>query len=252
MVFPSDVSYYGNAVLRHDSTTHDFISYFIMQDLTKKKVDDQIKKQIINEYKLNFCNHFVETSHFINFVCNNSLSENFKPEFFNNLFIYVKQFYPDIEITKNIDDVSSFRNLFNNCYGTIRKIMDQFLENYDIGYVTNNTKSINEILNLYSIIEDFMIRFYEYSIVGILGQKYIITSCNNCDKKFLDQLIEGYSLFRLQKVRLVKPQGNTGNPYYEFCPILPTKDVGFPIDEYIEILGNGNNFESKKMLKLLN
>lgn len=251
MLFPSDISYYGNLVLRHDSTNHDCISYFIMRELDSKKVDAQTKKQILSEYKLNFCNHFVETSHFINFVSNNSLSDSFRTEFFSNLFIYIKQFYSDVELIKNIDDISSLRILFNNCYGNIRKIMDQFLDNYDMKYISNNAKTINEIFNLYSVIEEFMIRFYDYSIVGILGQKYIITSSNNCEKKFLDQLIDGYSLFRLQKIRLVKKTGNMLNSYYEFCPVLPTKDVGLFIHEYIETLANDNKIENRKFVKLL-
>jgi hypothetical protein len=128
----------------------------------------------------------------------------------------------------------------------VNDLLSQLSSSENIECVHKNMEVINKIFKFYGIIEDFMIRFYNYSIVGISNQKYIITACSNCDKKFIDYLMQGYSLFRLQKIGLV----NTNSKMqYEFFPVLPTKDVGFPVDEYIEY-GDNNKIESKKLIKL--
>ena len=62
MPIPSTVDYFGNAVLRHDSNRNDSITYFINRGLSDKNVDAQTIRKVINEYRLVFCNHYVETS----------------------------------------------------------------------------------------------------------------------------------------------------------------------------------------------
>lgn len=251
MFFPNNIEHYGNAVLIHDGNQiKDYLSLVKLKMQQDKINKDNIKK-FTNEYRLIFCNHFVETSHFINFINTNRIVKKQKDDFFYYLLIYIKQFYSDIDFLKNINDVSSLAALFDKCYKKLDSLLSETLDNSNLECVKRNTELINRIFKFYGIIEDFMIRFYSYSIVGISGQKHIITACSNCDKKFIDYLMQGYSLFRLQKICLVNNHDNDAKQHYEFFPVLPTKDVGFPIDEYIEILDSDNKIENKRLVKML-
>ena len=232
MIFPENIMYWGNAVLRHDSENNKSFLYFINRKLSKNKVDEKTIEKICSEYKLIFCNHFVETSHYVNFISKNKIAQGKRDEFFHYMLIFFKQFYPDYDLLKEVNDESSLMLLFNKCYERINTLLGQFLENYDMQCVRNNMESVNKIYDFYDKIEDFMIRFYGYSIIGISNEKRIITACSDCDKKFIDYLLQGYTLYRLQRLAFVE---NNKEPYYEFLPVLPTKDVGFPIDEYIEV-----------------
>ncbi len=250
MLFPSKIDYYGNAILKHGSINNDsFISY-IKSDLSREKVDQEIISKTIADYKLTFCNHFVETSHFVGAISFKEVAKDYRKIFFRYLLLYLKQFYPDYELTRNIGDVSSLIELFNACYKRYDELLGQFLDCYGLEFFGRNVQELNRISKFYEIIEDFMIRFYEYSIVGISNQKHIITSCSQCDKKFIDYLIHGYSLFRLQKVGLVSTNSCL-DEHYELIPVLPTKELDFPIEEYIEISDSNNNMEGMKLVKLL-
>lgn len=251
MFFQNNIEDWGNAVLKHNSGNIDLYLQIAEFRLHRDKTDEDNVKKFTNEYRLIFCNHFVETSHFINFINANRIAKKQKEDFFYYLLIYIKQFYSDIDFLKNINDVSSLTALFDKCYKKIDSLLSESLDNSNLECVKRNTELINRIFKFYGIIEDFMIRFYSYSIVGISGQKHIITACNNCDKKFIDYLMQGYSLFRLQKICLVNNHDNDAKQHYEFFPVLPTKDVGFPIDEYIEILDSDSKIENKRLVKML-
>ena len=215
--------------------------------------DEALLNKIYNKYKLMFCNHYVQVStivhKYVNKYKNEALTKDEvdiyvdrKNNFFNLLKIYVKQFYPDDNFLKyavNIRD--GLESLFNECYSSLVNIAKIFETCKDLKYLEDNTKVINTIIKYFSIIEEFVIRYYNYSIVGISNQNYIITSCNNCDKLFFDYLVQGYSLIRLQKIYLVD------DSHYEFVPALPTKDIGYPIEEYIETIDN----DSKKYIKVI-
>ena len=247
MTFSSNVAYWGNAVLNHKGCNQEVCLSFFKMNLNRQNVDEETIKNMINEVRLIFQNHYVMTSHFVNFINTNRMANDQKGTFFYNLFIFMKQFYPNNELCKNINNPSELMELFNKCYRLIDKLFEYALDNNSLESVRKNIELINRIEKFYALIEDFMIRFYGYSIIGISNQKHIVTACSNCDKKFIDQLMEGYSLFRLQKVGLIESKEN---PYYEFLPVFPTKDVGFPIEEYIEI-SNGNRIEDKKLIKVL-
>ncbi len=250
MQFPSKIDYYGGATLKHSSNQLDSFTYFIDRGLSKTKTDPKIIKRTIAEYKLTFCNHFIETSHFVRFISNNRLASGFREVFFGYLLLYIKQFYPDFLLTERINDVPSLIELFNRCYKRYDESLGLFLEKYSLESVKHNIQEMTIISKFYEIIEDFMIRFYEYSIIGISNQKHIITASSQCDKKFFDYLIQGYSLFRLQKVGLVNTHSSL-EEHFEFIPALPTKELDFPIDEYIEISDGSNSMEGLKLVKLL-
>ena len=250
MQFPAKVDHYGYSSLNHGSDSHDSVTYYIERGLSKKKTDIKRINETIEAYKLTFCNHFVDTSHFINFISHHEYAENFKNIFFGNLLLYIKQYYPDFELTKDINDITSLINLFNNCHDKVENIIGIFLEDDNIDTIRQNLQEMNEIHKFYEISEDFMIRFYDYSVVGISSQKHIITSSNQCDKKFMDYLIQGYSLYRLQKVGLVNSNSSL-EKHFELLPVLPTKELSFPIDEYIEISDGSNTMKGNRLVKML-
>lgn len=251
MFVSNNIENYENGVIIH--YRNKIKEYLCLNNMGMKrnKIDKDYIKKFANEYRLIFCNHFVETSHFINYINTNRMAKKQKDDFFYYFLMYIKQFYFDIDFLKNINDVSSLTVLFDKCYKKMKCLLFESLDNNNLECVKRDTELINKIFKLYDILEDFMIRFYNYSIVGISGQKYIITACSNCDKKFIDYLMEGYSLFRLQKIYLVNNYDNDEKKHYEFFPVLPTKDVGFPIDEYIEVLDSDSKTENKRLVKML-
>ena len=246
MVFTHKVAHWGNAVLNHKEKNEQTAKWFLNYDLNIQNADQETIKRVVSEYDLIFCNHFVETSHFVNFLNTNRLASDQKDDFFYYLFLFVKQFYPNDEILKNINDIPSLTELFSNYYKRMNEMISEFYETTSLECVKSNIDEIHKIYKFYGIIEDFMIRYYGYSVKGVSRQKYIITACSNCNKKFIDELEEGYTLIRLQKIYLV----NGDNPYYKFLPVLPTKDVGFPIEEYIETSSEDNTLEHKQLLKI--
>lgn len=215
-------------------------------------------KKFIDEYNLTFCNHFVETSYFISYLIDyikftrkDKRVEQQKNQFFYYLYIYIKQFHSDFEFLKEINNVSDLINFFSKYYEIFMNFIYNCLDDNNFEYVKKNIELYNNILKFYSIIEDFMIRFYSYSIIGVSDQKCIITACSDCNKRFIDYLMKDYSLFRLQRIGLIEKQDKGIEPYYEFLPVIPTKDVGFPIDEYIETSSFDNKIENKKFVKIL-
>ena len=214
--------------------------------------DEELLNKMYNKYKLMFCNHYVQVSHIVykyvsKYKEDKSLNHEGRSKylartknFFKKLTIYVKQFYPNFDFLKYADD-EGLEVLFSECYRTFDNIDRIFEVCKDINYLEDNTKVVNTIIKFYSIIEEFLIRYYDFSIIGISNQNYIVTSSNNCDKVFFDYLTQGYSLIRLQKVYL------TDESHYEYVPALPTKDIGYPFEEYIETIDN----DSKKYIKVL-
>lgn len=249
MFLPSNVAHWGNAVLNHKEKNQQGVIYFLKLDLERKKASKETIKRTVSEYELVFCNHFFETSHFVNFISTNRLAVNQRDDFFRYLLLFIKQFYPDYDLCKNINDGRALMILFNNLYAKINEILFHFYDTTDINDIKNNMEIIHKIYKFYGIIEDFMIRFYGYSIVGISNQKHIITACGNCEKKFLNYLMEGYSLFRMQQISLIN-KDNPEKSYYRFHEVFPTKDIGIPFDEYIEISGEDDRLETKKLVKI--
>lgn len=90
------------------------------------------------------------------------------------------------------------------------------------------------------IVTDFLIRYRNHSLIKCSGQKHIITAQSDCYKRFEQYLSEGYSLQRRAKVGYIK----TLKIYEEYfqerkglfykLPVLPTRDITYPIDEMIE------------------
>ena len=244
MVFTSKVAYRGNAILKHDSRTKEIYRYYFIEDLRRKKIPEEEIKKIEQEFTTQFCNHSLQASHYVNFISNNRSAVKERDQFFEYLLIYMKQFYPDVDYIQRIKDASYLRDLFNAFYLKTEKIVLELLKSTSLDAVNRNMDFLNRVHRFYEIIEDFLIRFYNYSIVGISNQKHIITAHSDCDKRFIEELMQGYDLFRMQKI------GLRGKDSFEFLPVLPTRDVGFPIEEYIEVPYEENKLENKTFVKM--
>ena len=95
------------------------------------------------------------------------------------------------------------------------------------------------------IATDFMIRYRNYSLVKCCGQNIILTAQSDCHKRFESLLSKGYSLQRRAKVGYIEKPAFLAdwNPlvkglFYKLH-VLPTRDIGYPIDEIIET-GDGS------------
>ncbi len=89
-------------------------------------------------------------------------------------------------------------------------------------------------------VTDFLIRYCNYSLIKCQNQNIIITAQSNCDKIFEEELYNGYSLQRKAKLRYVQTDEKMKEAYpmvdgyFTHLPVLPTKELGFEIDEMIE------------------
>ena len=74
------------------------------------------------------------------------------------------------------------------------------------------------------------------------GQQIIQTAHSDCHKRFFELLRDGYSLQRRSKVGYIKLEPTEENltsypgvnGYFYKLPVLPTKDIGYPVEELIE------------------
>ena len=208
-----------------------------IKKLTRINPDLENIGEIESFYKRTFFNHTFETARFFaNFA---NLQTN-REGICKYLYYYMRQYYNDFLVSYGIKNTNDLVDFFFKWYCKIRDL----LYSCDYNNVKNNVEFINKGLSFFAIIEDFLVRLYNYSIFGVSGQKYIITSCSNCDKQFIDELADGYSLIRFKKIRLI----DGSNPHYELMDIFPTKNIGFQIDEYIEL---SNDVKNPELIRIL-
>ncbi len=95
------------------------------------------------------------------------------------------------------------------------------------------------------IVTDFLIRYRNYSLIKCSGERIILTAQSDCHKRFEPQLSKGYSLQKRAKVGYIKSPEILAEMYpaikgyFYKLPVLPTREVGYPVDEIIET-ANGN------------
>lgn len=90
-------------------------------------------------------------------------------------------------------------------------------------YVYNGLEDksyINKGMEFGHIVIEFLIRFCNYSLVQSCSQNVILTSHNDCDKYFLSELLEGFTLFRYAKINF-----NAQSFYLIKHPVFPTKEL---------------------------
>lgn len=132
---------------------------------------------------------------------------------------YVLQFYPDYEWTNF------------NAYDILSTILIEIsIHNMYFRYVYNGVEDktkINRGMEFGHIATEFLIRFCNYSLVQTCEQNIILTSRSDCDKYFLPNLLDGYTLFRYAKIEF--------DSFFRIIkrPVLPTKELYYG-QEFIE------------------
>lgn len=100
-----------------------------------------------------------------------------------------------------------------------------FLQKYKY-QVSVSEENIGKAMQFGDIVTDFLIRYRNYSLVKSSKQNIIITARSDCHKRFEELLSHGYSLQRRAKLYY----------HYQFqkLPVLPTRDIAYPFEEFIE------------------
>lgn len=168
------------------------------------------------------------------------------PKFAQKFLAFIIQYYPDYKWSQF--DLSSipdtvYLELALNDYRFKKKIIhNQVVENYDLA------------MKMGEIATDFCIRFLDYSLIDCCGQKIIVTSRNNCDKRYEDLLANGYTLHRSSKVwfkelpeEILKaiPFAQYLGGHFTKSPVLPTSNDDYDFEEIIE----SSDGEYRKVLK---
>lgn len=120
----------------------------------------------------------------------------------------------------------------------------QFQKKYEFRFCLDADKEdyLAKSMVLGDIVTDFLIRYRNYSLIKCSGRNIILTAQSDCHKRFEKYLSQGYALQRRAKVGFIKkPEimdelglrpGEKG--FFYKLPVLPTRDIGYPIDEIIE------------------
>lgn len=119
----------------------------------------------------------------------------------------------------------------------------QYQQKHEFDLEDDNPNVMTQAMAFGDMATDFLIRHYGYSLIKSSNQKIILTAQSDCHKRFEKLLSKGYSLQRRQKAGYIEieklpvdPNNHQGikGVFYKL-PILPTRDIGYPIDEIIEL-----------------
>ncbi len=107
-------------------------------------------------------------------------------------------------------------------------------------------EDLNKAFEFGEIATRFCIQYLGYSLIGYCGGKAIVTAQDQCDKKFDYFLSKGeeYWLHRIPKVYYV-PSKYDLYGYFKELPVLPTNNLYYGNDEYIQ----STNHSFQKVLK---
>ena len=248
-----------NFAINHGSNKIKY-SIFLKNELSKKGINAADVKKNTDIFLLTFFNKSADIARVVNYITNNKeVKEKDKDDFFYHLYIYLKQFYNDHELIKKINTTKNLETLVNACYQVINRLMLETLSSdYNPDNIREHTETLNKIYSFYDIVAEFMVRYYGYTIriiSNIHGQTSdiqgsIITAKNIQPKEKNYRRLEetGYTLYKLQRARFI----DGDNPHYEFDRVIPTEDMGYYIDEYIEASGIDDNPKNKRLIKVPN
>lgn len=161
---------------------------------------------------------------------NNKLAEIF--------VMYIAQYYPRYRwIDFRIDDY----------IGTV--ILEcgfqqfQFKLKFDLDIENDKFIDLSQAMLFGDVVTDFLIRYCGYSLIKSSGQNIILTSRNDCEKRFEELLYQGYSLQRRERVIYtdISNMNVDTNKYlgikgmFYRLPVIPIGSLDYPIDEIIEV-----------------
>lgn len=199
---------------------------------------DMVNK-ILELVALNKNSHIAHEWYFINVL----ISEiERKPDLAEKFAMYVFQVCPDYKWIdyKASDPTGSV---------VLECAMHQFqfkmkcdLDEYDDRFI-----DLENAMLFGELVTDFLIRYCGYSLIKSSGQKIIITSQNDCHKRFEEQLYDGYCIQKRCKIKYNSfEELNISNRlfpwlkgFYDIIPAMPTRELDIDFDEMIE-MKNGN------------
>ena len=173
------------------------------------------------------------------------------PKLAIKFMMFCSQFYPKYEWMTMYD--------INNPLETVQKECEKCLEIFE----AEDRNLVDELefakaMSFGSCITEFMVRYLDYSLVKVQNQKIIYTAQTDCDKKFFDYIMEGFSLQRVGKIKYVKLNDEekkkypNGDGYFKILPVYPTHKLDYPIDECIELASKSNGEEKGPKLTFIN
>ena len=139
--------------------------------------------------------------------------------------LYCDQYYLMYRFLKGYDLFNPVATVLIECDNAIMNY--QWKLKYDI-----EDERFDRIIKFGDIATDFLIRYKGYSLIQCMRQKIIITSQDNCHKKFENELLDGYTLHRCSKVYFKRLPLSNG--YFYKLPVLPTRETYFQFNEIIE------------------
>lgn len=165
--------------------------------------------------------------YFLNLLLRRELLNN--PKLVYPFILFVKQYYPQY-MWHFYSDLNWLATASLECDLYSKSFQNKYIDGLEI-----ENDELYKALQFGDIVTDFLIRYKNYSLIKCSEQNIIITAQSDCHKRFEQYLSKGYSLERKAKV------GYTGNlhlsepfGYFFKLPVLPTRDIGYPIDEIIE------------------
>lgn len=183
--------------------------------------------ELLNSYYGKYIPH---ECFFIEFLYKNELQKN--PELAEMFLLYIMQFAPHHKWT--------YFNLQNALTSVMIECDLQIYNFHKIIAGIESSEKTHPAIVFGDIVTEFLIRFCGYNLIGCCNQKVIITSANNCQKKFIELLEQGYELHRLAELTFIPTPkvcqflypGIKG--FFKKLPVLPTKDTYIPFNEAIE------------------
>lgn len=195
---------------------------------------DMINK-VLELVALNKDSHIPHEWYFINVLIkeiekNNKLAEEF--------VMYISQYYPNYRWTIFIANEYLENVIIECCFQQY-----QFKQKCDLGIVDDVFDDMKQAMLFGEIVTDFLIRYRGYSLIKSSNQNIILTSRQDCEKRFEELLYQGYSLQRRERVVYtdisklnVDPNKYPGiKGMFHRLRVRPTKETDYPIDEIIEL-----------------
>ena len=212
---------------------------YIDEHYCQKEVFHDMINKVLELVALNKNSHIAHEWYFIDVLIKEIENNNKLADIFT---MYVLQYYPNYRWL-------DFK--INDYLGTV--ILEcsfqrfQFQQKCDLDTIDNRFCDLSQAMLFGEIVTDFLIRYCGYSLIKSSGQNIILTSRNDCTKRFEELLYQGYSLQRRRRVIYtdisklnvdVNKHPGIKGVFYKL-PVIPTKDIDLPIDEIIEV-SNGN------------
>lgn len=166
-------------------------------------------------------------------VCHDFINQTMNIDNCPHEWYFINALLEEIKLNENMADffVQFVLQFYPNYHWTTFNILDWLstalieisIHNMHFRYVYNGLEDKSNIdrgMEFGHIATEFLIRFCNYSLIQSCGQNVILTSRNDCEKYFLSELLDGFTLFRYAKIN---PSAQSF--YLVKRPVFPTKEL---------------------------